>query len=238
MRYTIVCIFFYLISGDTLGEEFRMSGKVRDKTLSQPLAGAVVQIFSSRGKALYSATITNAAGDFTISIPATGRKFELRATFAGYVHYSIKLKRATFPANLLIEMEEDLHTYSSLTHRAAQKMAFDSIAPSIPAKANVPSAEKAVLGYAIKDPVEQAAYIAKTMKSKLDLSPSQQVVVAVIQEKYLMALSQLAASGTDNKTTAQQLKSRQKERNQQLEAVLTELQYEKWMRHLEKQGEG
>ncbi len=228
----------FLISGEASGQEFWIPGHVRDKTLSQPLAGAVVQLFSSGGKTLHSATITDAAGNFIIALPLTGRKFELRATFAGYSHYSQKLKRAGMPQNFWIEMEEDLRTYPGRLSNSAQKSPNGSAQSHTQANKENQQVLRPVGKYAMKPPKEEAADITRTMKTKLELNASQQVVVAVIHEKYLTSLSALVASGSNPQTTVQELRKRQKERNQKLEAVLTEQQYEKWMRYLEKHGEG
>jgi len=238
MKYTAFFMLF-LISGEASGQEFWIPGHVRDKTLSQPLAGAVVQLFSSGGKTLHSATITDAAGDFILTAPMTGRKFELRVTFAGYSHYSQKLKRADMQTQSFhIDMEEDLRTYPPRLNNAAQTSPKGSVQSHTRVDGDDQQVLRPVVKYTTKAPKEQAAAIAKTMKTKLDLNASQQVVVAIIQEKYLASLSSIAASGSESKISVQELRKHQKERNQKLEGVLTEQQYEKWMRYLEKHSEG
>jgi hypothetical protein len=222
----LIGLFFGFIT--SRAEQVFFTGTVKDAHIDVPLIGAVVSLSEFHDKAVKTSTITDFSGVFSMALPADG-DFLLSVSFPGYVSFNKRITGSDCGENMNIELSADLILDEGKAKKIKRKKRRTSLRLTVvdtPGEQFYRSKEN--------DPMALANSMTKKMRNRLQLSPSQETVIRLTNQKYFSRVIELQSNPGDSTFSAKLYQIR-KSRSQQLEEILTESQYEKWVRHWESQ---
>jgi hypothetical protein len=230
MKKEILLAFLVFGFNTSRAEQVFFRGTVKDGDIDVPLIGAVVSLSAFYDKSFKTSTITDFNGAFSIALPTEG-DYLLCVSFPGYISFDNRITRGDCGEMMNIELSEDL----TLGGGKAKKVKTRKRRSIGEMQVAVVDASRAQF-YRSKenDPMVLANSMTKKMRNRLQLTPTQEAVIGLTNQKYFSRVIELQSNPGDSTFSAKLYQIR-KSRSQQLEEILTESQYEKWVRHWESQ---
>lgn len=218
----LIGLFFGFIT--SRAEQVFFTGTVKDACIDVPLIGAVVSLSAYHDKAVKTSTITDFNGAFSIALPADG-DFLLCVSFPGYVSFNNRITGSDCGDNMNIELSADLILDGGKAKKVKRKKRRSGLRLAVvdtPGEQFYRSKEN--------DPMALANSMTRKMRNRLQLTPTQEAVIELTNQKYFSRVIELQSNPGDSTFNARLYQVR-KSRNQRLEELLTASQYEKWVRY-------
>jgi hypothetical protein len=228
---TVVLLGLSALNGSA--KDIMLHGTVLDDEVKIPLIGAVVRAeMGSRKDGLFE-TVTDFQGRFSLELPQ-GHVYSVHISFPGYTSLNKVVTGDDFVSPITVTLAEQL-TVSDGNGKKKKKSGSRRTWQDQQANSLLP--QSAVGGSPVAKSVEAeglAEVVTRKMKNKLQLTPTQTVVVELTNQKYFSRVIELQSNPGDSTTNAK-LHQLKKARTQRLEEILTESQFDKWMRYVQKE---